>query len=307
MPEQLAERLRPPSRAAVVLGFATIYVVWGSTYLGIRFAVETIPPFLMGGSRFLVGGLLLHAFLRLRGAAAPDRAQLREAAVIGALLLLGGNGLVNWAEQFLPSGLTALMVGATPLVFAVLEWVLPPRRRPGAAAFLGIALGTAGVAWLQVDGDWSGAFPLGAMVALAVASVSWALGSLRSKRNHGGGDPFMAASLQMMAGGGLQLVVGTGLGEWARFEPAAVSLRSGLAWLYLVVVGSLLAFGTYIWLLRASTPAKVATYAYVNPVIAVFLGWALAGEAVTASMLVAAAIIVASVVIITGQPAADRG
>ncbi len=307
MPEKLAGKLRPPSPAAVALGFATIYVVWGSTYLGIRFAVETIPPFLMGGSRFLAGGLLLHLFLRLRGAAAPSRAQVREAVVIGALLLLGGNGLVSWAEQFLPSGLTALMVGATPLVFAALEWVLPPHRRPGRMGLVGIALGTAGVAWLQAGGAWAGAFPWGAMAALAVASVSWAAGSLRSKRNHGGGDPFMAASLQMLFGGLLQLGVGAGLGEWTRFEPAAVSLRSGLAWLYLVLVGSLIAFGTYIWLLRASTPAKVATYAYVNPVIAVFLGWACAGEAVTASMLAAAAIIVASVVLITRQAAATRG
>lgn len=295
-----AVSLRPPSRAMVALGFAIIYVVWGSTYLGIRLAVATIPPFLMGGARFLLAGVLLHAFLRLRGRAAPTRAELREGALVGALLLLGGNGLVNWAEQVLPSGFTALMVGATPIVFALLEWILPPHHRPGRLTVAGLVLGTGGVALLQAPGaGWTGSFPLGAMLALAVASVSWALGSLRSKRNHGGSDPFMAASVQMMAGGALQLVVGAALGEWTRFDLAAVTARSAFAWAYLVVVGSLIAFGTYIWLLRASTPAKVATYAYVNPVIAVLLGWAIADEAVTWPMALAAAVIVAGVVLIT--------
>jgi drug/metabolite transporter (DMT)-like permease len=297
-----AEQSRVPSRTLVALGFATIYVVWGSTYLGIRLAVETIPPFLMGGSRFLVGGLVLHLILRLRGAAAPRWSEVREAGIVGALLLLGGNGLVNWAEQALPSGLTALLVGATPVIFALLEWLLPPHRRPGRATTAGLVLGTAGIALLQAPGaGWTGAFPLWSMLALLVAAFSWALGSLRSKHNHGGGDPFMAASLQMIVGGVLQLVVGTALGEWARFDPAAVTLRSGAAWVYLIVAGSLVAFGTYIWLLRVSTPAKVATYAYVNPVIAVFLGWAVAGEAVTAPMLAAAVVIVSAVVIITRQ------
>jgi drug/metabolite transporter (DMT)-like permease len=222
--------------------------------------------------------------------------------LVGGLLLLGGNGLVNWAEQLLPSGFTALMVGATPIVFALLEWFLPPHRRPGRLTLAGLALGTTGVALLQAPGaGWTGVFPLGAMLALAVASVSWALGSLRSKHNHGGSDPFMAASLQMIAGGALQLVVGLALGEWSRFDPAAVTARSAFAWGYLVVVGSLIAFGTYIWLLRASTPAKVATYAYVNPVIAVLLGWAIADEAVTWPMLLAAAVIVGGVVLITRQ------
>jgi drug/metabolite transporter (DMT)-like permease len=301
-PALQTEKACPPSRALVVLGFATIYVVWGSTYLGIRLAVATIPPFLMGGARFLLAGLLLHLFLRWRGAPAPSRGQVREGVVVGALLLLGGNGLVNWAEEVLPSGFTALVVGASPVLFALFEWWLPPHRRPGAGTAFGLVLGTAGLALLQLPGaGWSGAFPLGAMVALLVASVSWVLGSLRSKRGHGGDDPFMAASLQMLAGGGLQLLVGSVLGEWAHFDPAAVTLRSALAWGYLVVVGSLVAFSTYIWLLRASTPAKVATYAYVNPVIAVLLGWAVADEVVTWPMAAAAAVIVAAVVIITRQ------
>ena len=301
-PNAAAASARPPSRALVALGFATIYLVWGSTYLGIRWAVETIPPFLMGGSRFLLGGVMLHLFLRARGRAAPNWVQVREGVFVGALLLLGGNGLVNWAEQYLPSGLTALVIGCTPLVFVLLEWWLPPHRRPGVATAGGLALGTGGIALLQwPDAGPGGGLRLGALVAILVASVSWALGSLYSKRSQRGGEPFMAASIQMMAGGALQLLVGTATGEWPRFVLEAVTLRSALAWGYLVVAGSLIAFGTYIWLLRASTPSKVATYAYVNPVIAVLLGWALAGEAVTVPMFAAAAVIVTAVVIITRQ------
>ena len=294
--------VRPPARALVVLGFATIYIVWGSTYLGIRWAVETIPPFLMGGSRFLVGGALLHLYLRVRGRPAPTWVEVREGLIVGALLLLGGNGLVNWAEQYLPSGITALIIGCTPVIFVLLEWLLPPHRRPGVGTACGLVLGTGGIALLQWPGaEQGGGFRLGALVAILVASVSWALGSLYSKRSRRGGDPFMAASVQMMAGGGMQLLVGMAGGEWASFALEAVTLRSALAWAYLVVAGSLIAFGTYIWLLRASTPAKVATYAYVNPVIAVLLGWALAGEAVTWPMLGAAAVIVTAVMLITRQ------
>jgi len=292
---------RPPAPLLVALGFATIYLVWGSTYLGIRWAVATIPPFVMGGTRFLLAGVVLHLFLRIRGAPAPTRTQVRDGIIVGALLLLGGNGLVNWAEQFLPSGLTALVIGTTPLAFVGLEWLLPPRRPPTALTLAGLVLGTVGIALLSLQGGVDGAIHWGALVAILVACVTWAGGSLYSKQAGHGTNPFLAASLQMIAGGALQLLTATGTGEWARFHPAAVTLQSALAWAYLVCIGSLVAFSTYIWLLRASTPARVSTYAYVNPVIAVFLGWALAGEAVTSRTVVAAAVIVAAVVIITRQ------
>jgi drug/metabolite transporter (DMT)-like permease len=290
---------RPAPRLLVVLGFAVIYVVWGSTYLGIRWAVTTIPPFVMGGTRFLLAGLLLHLFLRLRGRPAPDARQWRDGAIVGLLLLLGGNGLVNWAEQFVPSGLTALIIGSTPLAFVLLEWMLPPRRRPTAATALGLVLGTAGIALLSLQGEATGAVQGWATVALLVACVSWAAGSLYAKRVTPTGDTWMAASLQLMVGGGAQLAVATARGEWTTWQPAAVTLRSGLAWAYLVTIGSLVAFSTYLWLLRVSTPSRVSTYAYVNPVIAVLLGWALAGEAVTPRTLIGAAIVVAAVALLT--------
>lgn len=291
---------RPPTAALVVLGFATIYVVWGSTYLGIRWAVETIPPFVMGGVRFVVAGVLLHLWLRGRGAAVPTFAQVRDAALAGVFLLLGGNGLVNWAERFVPSGVTALVVGTTPLWFVFFDWALPPRNRPTAMTLAGLALGTTGVALLSLHGGEHGAsLHLGGTVAILAACASWAFGSLISKKAKSGADPFMAASLQMIAGGLAQLVAATATGEWAHFAPAAITARSFFAWAYLVAAGSLVGFSTYVWLLRVSTPARVSTYAYVNPVIAVLLGWLLAGETLTARTLGAAAIVVVAVVIIT--------
>lgn len=294
---------RDPAPAPTVLvvgGFAVIYVVWGSTYLAIRWAVETLPPFLMGGARFLLAGCLLHVWLRIRGAAAPTWPQVRDAALSGLLLLLLGNGLVNWAEQHVTSGITALLVGMTPIWFILLNAAMPPRERPDSLTLVGVGLGTVGVTLLgRHGGDGGGAVHLGGLVAILVAGMSWAAGSLLSRKVRSGADPFMASSLQMVAGGAAQLVVAAMLGEWSAFDPAAVTARSFFSWVYLVVVGSLIAFSTYVWLLRASTPSRVSTYAYVNPVIAVFLGWLLAGEAMTARTLVAAGVIVAAVVVIT--------
>lgn len=292
----------PAPTVLIVLGFAVIYVVWGSTYLGIRWAVETMPPFFMGGTRFLLAGCLLHLWLRLRGAPAPTWPQVRDAAFSGLLLLLLGNGLVNWAEQHVTSGVTALLVGTTPIWFIVLNAVIPPREKPDWLTLVGVGLGTVGVALLgRHGGDGGGAVHLGGLLAILVACASWAAGSLLSRKVRSGADPFMASSLQMLAGGAAQLLLAGALGEWSAFDPAAVSARSVLAWIYLVVVGSLVAFSTYVWLLRASTPARVSTYAYVNPVIAVLLGWLLAGEMLTSRTLVAAGIVVAAVVVITSR------
>jgi drug/metabolite transporter (DMT)-like permease len=293
------------SRLTLVAAFLAVYVIWGSTYLAIRFGVETMPPFLMAAVRFVVPGALLVAWRRARGAAAPTATQWRSAAIVGSLLLLGGNGLVTWAEQWVPSGLAALLVASVPLWMGVMNWLIEPTARPRARGIAGLFLGFAGVGVL-VDprGDLAGDTQLfvGAL-AIVAASALWAAGSLYSRRADLPKDPMLSTGLQMLCGAAALCVVGTVSGEWARLDLGAVSTKSALALLYLIVFGSIVAFTAYVWLLRATTPAKVSTYAYVNPVVAVLLGWALAAEPMTARTIVAAAIIVGSVVMITTDAA----
>jgi drug/metabolite transporter (DMT)-like permease len=288
-------------RFELVLAFAAIYVIWGSTYLAIRFAIETIPPLMMAAVRFLIAGSLLYAWVRARGIAAPTRDEWRATAIVGGLMLLGGNGAVVWAEQRVPSGVTALLVALVPLWMVLLEWRRRGGTRPDAGTVAGLALGLGGLAILvgpeQVLGGGH-VDHLGAVV-LALGTLSWAAGSLYSRHAHLPASPMLATAMEMLGGGVLLLLAAGARGEWARVDPGAVSLRSALAVGYLIVFGSLVGFTAYIWLLRATTPARVSTYAYVNPVVAMVLGWALAGEPLTPRTLVAAAIIIAAVALIT--------
>ena len=292
-----------PSRTALFLAFAAIYVVWGSTYLAIRVAVETMPPFLMAGARFVLAGALLLAFLRWRGAPVPTWPQWRSNTFIGAFLLLGGNGLVACAEKTVPSGLTALLIGVQPLFFVLTEWAWPGGTRPGAIAFGALLLGFAGVAWLAApwqDLSQSG-LDLGGTSMILLACVFWAFGSIYSRHARHGADPLLAASLQMLGGGAVILVASALHGDFAHVSVGAVTSRSWLAFAYLVGIGSLVGFSTFVWLIKHSTPARVATYAYVNPVVAVFLGWLILGEPITHRTLVASVVIVTAVVVITVQ------
>jgi drug/metabolite transporter (DMT)-like permease len=295
----------PPSRLALATAFAIVYVVWGSTYLAILFAIDTLPPFLMASARFLTAGALLYVWARTLGrAAAPNRAQWRSTAIVGVLLLLVGNGLVVWSEQRVPSGMAALLVGTVPCFMVLIDWLRHGGVRPSGRVIGGLGLGLVGLLWLVgPDAVMGGgrADLLGAG-ALVVASCSWASGSIYSRHSPMPASPSLGTAMQMLAGGVALLAVSAALGEPWRFEPSAVSLRSALGLLYLVVFGSIIAFSAYVWLLRVSTPARVSTYAYVNPVVAVLLGWALAGEALTTRMLVAAAVIVSGVALITLAP-----
>ena len=301
-------RGEPPPGALVVAAFAAVYFIWGSTYLGIRYAIQTLPPFLMAATRFLAAGAVLAVWARASGAARPTAAQLRSASVVGALFFLGGNGGVVWAEQYVASGVAALLVATEPLWIVLLDWARPGGRRPGAGVAAGLAVGFAGV-WLIVGSDaTTGGAPggRGLLAALAVmcASVAWAVGSLYSAHAPLPTSSLLSAGIQMLAGGALLAVAATLAGEWRAFNPAGVSASSAAALLYLTVCGSVVAFTAYSWLLRVVTPARAATYAYVNPLVAVFLGWAVAGEEVTARTLLAAGVITASVIIIvTRRPA----
>jgi drug/metabolite transporter (DMT)-like permease len=292
-----------PSRSALIAAFATIYIVWGSTYLGIRIAVETLPPFLMAGLRFLLAGSALLVIQRLRGPLQIRPHHWRDNAIIGACLLLGGNGLVSWAEQFIPSGITALLIGSQPLLMVLTEWAWPGGHRPGKLTLFGLLLGFAGVAWLAAPWESAahGALPLGGFLAVLAACVCWAFGAIYGRHAREPVDPFTGSALQMICGSGALNLVALATGEWATFAPAAVSARSWLAFAYLAVMGSLVGFSTFVWLMKHSTPARVATYAYVNPIVAVFLGWLILREPITARTLVASAVIVTAVVIITVQ------
>jgi len=290
------------------IALLAVYIVWGSTYLAIRLAIETLPPFLMAGVRFVIAGVVLYAWARWRGASRPTRSHWLAAAIVGGLMLLGGNGGVTWAEQRVPSGLTAVLIATVPLWIALLEW-LQGGARPTARAAVGLMMGLAGIALLVSPGELAGAkgIDLVGAAVLLVASLSWAIGSLYSRHARLSPSPLLATAMEMLSGGVLLLLAELVTGQASDLDPSRISLQSILALLYLIVFGSLVAFTAYVWLLRVTIPAHAATYAYVNPIVAVFLGWALGGEPLTARTLLAAAVIVGAVVIITSsQPRAGR-
>jgi drug/metabolite transporter (DMT)-like permease len=288
-------------RWQVLTALAAIYLIWGSTYLGIRYALESLPPFLMAGSRFILAGSLLLIWQWRRGAARPARVHWRSALIIGGLMIVGGNGGVTWAEQHVPSGLAALMIGAVPIWIVMFDWLAFGGNRPNGRMALGLVGGLSGLALLIGPAEFAGGERIDLIggAALVAAAISWAIGSLYSRRASLPAVALQATGLEMLAGGVLEIIVGTLLGEWGKLDPGGVSLRSALAVLYLGLVGSLIGFSAYIWLLRHTTPARAASYAYVNPVVAVILGWALAGESVSLRTILATAIIIGSVVMIT--------
>ncbi|MDX1674568.1 MAG: drug/metabolite exporter YedA [Longimicrobiales bacterium] len=286
------------------LALATVYLVWGSTYLAIRFAVETLPPFLMAGTRFTIAGAILYGWRR-SSHPRPSAAQWRAAAAVGALMLLVGNGGVTWAEQWVESGTAALMVASVPLWMVLLDWARPGGRPPRPAVWAGIAVGMAGVALLFGSPTLEPRYTMG-WVVLLVASVAWAAGSLYS-RTAVLPAPLLATGMQMLAGGALLLATGAATGELAAVDTATVSPRSVLALAYLIVFGSLVGYTSYVWLLRATPAALASTYAFVNPVVAVFLGWLLADERVTPRIVLASLVIVGGVALITLTRASRRG
>ncbi|HJQ20699.1 MAG TPA: EamA family transporter [Gemmatimonadaceae bacterium] len=288
------------NRSRVLLAFATVYTIWGSTYLAIKYAVMSIPPFVAGAGRFLVSGAVLYAIASARGAPRPTAAQVRTAAITGVLMLAFGNGAVMWSELSVPSGIAALIVAAVPLWMVLIDWLRPHGVRPRALVFVGLAIGVVGIVVLIGPSVVDGAGQLGpAALILLAGSFSWAFGSIVTRRGARPDSPLMTTALQMLAGGVAFIVLAAALGEFRGFALANVTLRSFLGWGYLVTFGSLLGFTAYIYLLGAVSPAKAGTYAYVNPVVAVFLGWLIAGEPIGARTLIAAAIILAGVAIIT--------
>jgi drug/metabolite transporter (DMT)-like permease len=263
--------------------------------------VETIPPFLMAGTRFLFPGLLLVIWRRLAGDPAPTRRQWMSTAVIGLLLLLGGNGLVSWAEQRVESGITALLVGISPIWLVLMDALFSSKRRPRWTAVVGLLTGFGGIVVLVGPGslfNGQGQYDLLGIGAVLLASFLWSLGSVYSRKADVPGSPLLGTGMEMLAGSVGLLLVSLMLGEWRTFDLGAVTSRSGLGLLYLIIVGSLGGFVAYTWLLRNAPIPLVATYAYVNPLVAILLGHWLAQEPLTAQVLIAAVVIIGSVILI---------
>jgi drug/metabolite transporter (DMT)-like permease len=288
-----ADRSAPRAQA---LAFGVVYLVWGSTYLGIRIGVESIPPFTLAAARALVAGAILLAWARRRGAPSATAGDWLRAAIAGGLMLAGGNGLVTWAETRVSSSLAALLIALVPSYVTLLEWVRPGGTRPTRADATGVAIGMLGMlllvrpaAGVARASHWEG------VAALSVGGLCWALGSLYSRYRPTHPSRTLSAAMQMLAGG-LALAIGAALqGELATFQVSAVSARSLLALLYLTVFGSLVAFSAFNWLIGVTTPARLSTTAYVNPLVALLLGWAVLGETVHPISLAGALLILAAV------------
>ncbi|HZS15786.1 MAG TPA: EamA family transporter [Candidatus Dormibacteraeota bacterium] len=291
---------------AVGVALVAVYTLWGSTYLGIRFAEETVPALLMGFTRFIVAGVLMLAwgFLRRRGAPLPTWREWRTTIIVGAALLLAGNGGVIWAEQHVPSGIAAILVALVPLHMAWLDRVF--FKQPVSRwTLLGIAAGLVGlVVLVQPSGGTH--LDMGGVAVLLFGSFCWAAGSLYARGAPMPRSAALASGMEMLAGGVLLGIAGVATGDLGRLHLDAISPKSGMAIGYLVVAGSLIGYSAYAWLLRNARTTLVSTYAYVNPVVAVLLGAAFASEPVTARTLVAGGIILAGVALIVARPAPRR-
>lgn len=297
-----------PPLLGLIAAFAAIYVIWGSTYLGIRYAIETIPPLLMAGTRFLAAGLALYAFARSRGAAVPSRVEWRDAVIAGALMLALGNGGVTWAQQVIPSSVAALLVALTPLWMVLFDWWRPAGVRPRALVMVGLAVGSTGVALLvRGNGSYGGTAQTWGVLVLLASSMGWAFGSILNRQARKPASPLLTVAMQMIAGGVILSGLAVVRGEWAEFSLTAVTLRSAGAWLYLTVAGSLIGYTCYVWLLHAATPARVATYAYVNPFIAVLLGCTIGREPFSRELFVAGIFIIVAVALIVRGGAPQTG
>jgi drug/metabolite transporter (DMT)-like permease len=291
-----------PTRIRIIIAFAALYLVWGSTYLGIRFAIESIPPFLMAGTRFLLAGMIMFAIAWSQGACKSTWANWRVSLVVGACLLLAGNGGVTIAEQYIDTGLAALIVAIVPIYIVILGWATGTAPRPAPIVWLGLIGGFAGVGILLGPAlrfsSNGGRHPAIGMSILLVSAFIWSAGSLYSRSAKHAPSPFLTAAQQMLCGGMLLLLAGIVTGELRSFHPRSISLLSLASFIYLVIIGAVVGYTAYIWLLRHCEPAKVATYAYVNPIVAVLLGAAFAGETLNTRVLIAAALIIGSVAIV---------
>ena len=294
----------------MILAFAAVYLIWGSTYLGIKYAIETIPAFLMGGVRFLTAGAILLFLAKFTGDyERPQRSYWKTSFIVGALLLLVGNGGVVVAQYYIPSSIVALLIATEPFWVILISWLLMNGKRPNLRVILGILVGFAGVSLLIGGGNFDISGGNGKLLGIGlivVSTIGWAFGSLYGLKAPAPKSTLQASGMQMLAGGFLLLLVSFLNGEWAAFSLAEVSLTSVLALGYLIMFGAVLGFTAYSWLMKNVEPSMASTYAYINPLVAVVLGWAIADEELSGQMLLGAGIIVGSVVLITSHPKKEK-
>jgi len=296
-----------PTSGVLVLSFLAVYVLWGATFFAMRIGVESFPPLLLAGMRHLSVGLGLYPILRWKTGIRPTAQHWKTAAVSGVLLLCVGNGGVCWAEQTVPSGIAALLVATVTLWMVLVDWLRPGGHKPSARTLLGIVLGFAGMVILVGPsklGNSGRVEPVGAGI-LIVASLAWACGSLWSKHGSLPSSPMLGVAMQGLCGGAALWMAGLFTGEAAHFHPMAVPLRAWMAVGYLVAFGSCIGFTAYLYILKKSTAARVGTYAFVNPIVALIIGWLLGGEALSQRTLLAAAVILTAVVMVITAPHRD--
>jgi drug/metabolite transporter (DMT)-like permease len=293
-----------PSRWKTLLAFAIIYLVWGSTFLAIRIGVREVPPFLLAGMRFFAAGIVLYAWMRAKGAATPDRRQWAAIFLLAVLIFVFDYGLIFWAEKRVPSGITAVMMATIPVFIALLEILFLRSQRLTLRLGFALLLGIGGVAVLvgRSAGFGEGAMDKSGAVALIVAAISWSLAAILTRKLPLPESKVMSSGAQMLAGGILLILTSAMLGEFKGLDLRAVSTRAWLALFYLIVAGSIVAFTAYVWLIHHESPTKVGTYAYVNPVVAVLLGYFLGGEALGVRTIVGTLLVLLSVIVITTTP-----
>jgi drug/metabolite transporter (DMT)-like permease len=295
---------RPSAALRVITAFAIVYVIWGSTYLAIRIGLESFPPLLLAGTRHLTAGVLLYPLLRWKTGERPSRIEWRTALITGVLLMFCGNGGVCVAEKTVPSGIAALLVATVSLWMVLVDWLRPGGQRPLPRVLCGIVLGFAGLVLLVGPSKLGGGerVDLSGATILVFASFAWACGSIYSKHGVLPSSPLLGVAMQSLAGGVALVIAALLNGEFSRFHPSAVSGRAWLAMLYLILFGSVVGFTAYLYILKNSSAARVATYALVNPVVALFLGWLILAEPFTLRNVLAAAVILTAVLLVITRP-----
>ena len=300
--QTLTASQKNPSKALIITAFAALYIIWGSTYLAIFIAIKSIPPFLMAGGRFLIAGIILYTWCRLQGQATPDVKSIGNISLSGILLLFIGNSGLVWAEQYLPTGFAAIIIATVPLWFVILDKRQWKFHFANKQIIIGLLIGFAGILSLFAGKNninfHDNKMQLISFFVLILGSISWAIGSLYAKYKQSNGSTGMKAAIQMMAAGLVSLIAGISSGELRQFAWSNISTQSVLAVLYLITFGSLIGYMSFVWLMTVRPPSLVGTYAYVNPVVAVFLGWLIAHEQITWHQILALLIILAGVIIV---------